>query len=295
MLIDFEHTPRTANYTVSLQFQRICTPTRRLIAVIRGPSLDGFRSEQIQTWKFRSGRTTFINFNNGVAGYITSGDGKRIQKHVGGSWTEYVYFGDQMLAEKNSNGTWSDYIYANGQKIARADSYDTRIHFSGTNDPSSPGPYAWAYDIPLPGYTIQQGDKIAWRQYQTGPAVPRGGVGIQFSDNTYTNWIGVDQDGQVMNDDTTQNAWHYRVADLSSFAGKTISAAWIDEDARSGPGNWDEYFSDISFYRQDGTVTPVYARQSNVSYSAFGFPWGGVINQNFEVNISPNQATQSSS
>ncbi len=70
----------------------------------------------------------------------------------------------------------------------------------------------------------------------------------------------------------------------------TIEAAWINEDARSGAGNWEEYFSDISFYRQDGTVTPIFDRQTNVSYPSFGFPWGGVINQTFEVNIAQNDA-----
>jgi RHS repeat-associated protein len=86
-----------------------------------------------------------------------------------------------------------------------------------------------------------------------------------------------------MNDDTTQNVWHYRIADLSQYAGLTIAAAWIDEDSGSGAGNWDEYFSDISFYRQDGTVTPIFARQTNVSYPSFGY--GDVTNQTFEVNI----------
>jgi RHS repeat-associated protein len=224
--------------------------------------------------------------------YTYDANGSRVRKtSANGTYTEYVYFNGQPLAEKNSDGTWSDYIYANGQKIARADSYDVRIHFAGTNC-SNCGPTAWAYNIPVPAYTIQSGDKIAWRQYQDGPAVPRGGLGLRFSDGTYTNWVTVDQDGQVMNDDTTQNAWHYRVADLSQYAGKTIAAAWINEDTGSGAGNWEEWFSDIAFFRTDGTVQPIYDRQTNVSYPSFGF--GGVTNLTFEVNISnqPGDAEQ---
>ncbi len=57
-----------------------------------------------------------------------------------------------------------------------------------------------------------------------------------------------------MNNDDTQNAWHYRIADLSQYAGKTIAAAWITTDSWTGAGHWEEYFSDIAFYRTDGTV-----------------------------------------
>jgi RHS repeat-associated protein len=223
--------------------------------------------------------------------YVYDANGNRVRKTNGtGTYTEYVYFNGQPLAEKNSDGTWSDYIYANGQKIARADSYDVRIHFTGTNCSGCGQPQAWAYNIPLPAYTIQSGDKIAWRQYQTGPAVPRGGLGIQFSDGTYSNWVTPDQNGQIMNDLTTQNQWVYRVADLSQYAGqnKTIQAAWINEDARSGAGNWEEYFSDIAFFRKDGTVQPIYNRQTNVSYPSFGY--GGVTNQTFEVQTVPGLA-----
>jgi RHS repeat-associated protein len=222
--------------------------------------------------------------------YTYDANGGRVRKtNANGTYTEYVYFNGQPLAEKNSDGTWSDYIYANGQKIARADSYDVRIHFAGTNC-SNCGATAWAYNIPVPAYTIQSGDKIAWRQYQTGPAVPRGGLGLRFSDGTYTNWVTVDQDGQVMNDDTTQNAWHYRVADLSQHAGKTIAAAWINEDSGSGAGNWEEFFSDIAFFRQDGTVQPIYNRQANVSYPSFGY--GGVTNLTFDVQTVPGLAVE---
>lgn len=221
-------------------------------------------------------------FTNSGGGYFTYDTvGERMRKDANGAYTEYQYLNGQPIAEKHPDGSWSDYVYANGQKIARADDYDVRIHFSGTNC-SNCGPQAWAYDIPVPLNVIQAGDKIAWRQYQGGPAVPRGGLAIQFTDGTNTNWQTNDQDGQQMNNDATQNAWHFRVADLSAYVGKTISVAWINEDTGSGAGNWDEYFSDITFIRADGTVQPIYHRQTGVSYSGWGS--SGVSNQKFEIN-----------
>jgi RHS repeat-associated protein len=229
-----------------------------------------------------------VNVNNGAATYTYDAAGERMRKDSGGSYTEYQYLNGQPIAEKHSDGTWSDYIYANGQKIARADSYDVRIHFTGTNCSNCGSPQGWAYRIPVSANTIQAGDKIAWRQYQTGPAVPRGGLGIAFTDGVYTNWVTYDQDGQEMNNDATQNAWHYRVADLSQYAGKTIDFAFVVEDTWSGPGDWQEYFSDIAFLRQDGTVQPIYNRQTNVSYSGWGYPGG--TNERFEVNTSNSPA-----
>jgi len=206
---------------------------------------------------------------------------QRVRKDVEGDWTEYVYFGEQLVAQKHSDNSWSDFISANGQTIARADSYDVRLHFTGNNC-SGCGQQTTAYYIPINHYTILPGDRIAWRQFQYGPAVPRGGLSLQFSDGTYTNWQTVDLDGQIMNSDTTQNAWHYRVADLSQYAGKTINTAWITNDADSGAGYWEEWFSDIAFFRKDGTVQSIYNRADSVSYSSFGT--SGVTGRTFEVN-----------
>lgn len=220
------------------------------------------------------------SINSGAANYIYNETGQRARKNVSGLWTEYFFFGGQPIAELHTDGTWSDYIYANGQRIAQADSFDARIHFTGTN--CCGGQYSM-YTIPVPGITIQSGDKVAWRQYQTGSAGPRGGLAISFPDGN-TNWVTTDQNGQVMNDLTTQNSWVYRVADLSQYAGKTINMAWINTDTRSGSGDWQEYFADIALYRQDGTVIPVYHRQMNISYPAASSP--GVSNTTFSIDRS---------
>lgn len=240
-----------------------------------------------QTYSYDA-ENKLLNVNGNVDTYTYDAANNRVRKDFGGDWREYVYFNGQPLAEKNSDGSWSDYIYANGQRIARADNYDVRIHFTGTNC-SNCGPQAWAYDIPVPtGYTVQSGDSISWRQYQQGPAVPRGGLALAFSDGTYTNWVAEDQNQQVMNDLTTQNAWVYRSVDLSQYAGKTIVGGWINEDTGSGAGDWQEWFSDIAYFRADGTVQTIFDRQTNVSYPSFGS--SGVTNQTFEINIAQHDA-----
>jgi len=197
--------------------------------------------------------------------YSYDATGERIRKDVGGAYTEYQYLNGQPIAEKNSDGTWSDYIYANGQKIARADSYDRRIRISGTTNATG---YFAGWFLPAPSYVIQNGDKIHWRQFQAGGS--RGGVGIQFTDSSNTNWTTLDTDGQVMNDDTTQNSWHERTVDLSAFAGETISQLWVNADARTPAGStWNSYFDNIAIVSTDGTVTPVYYREASVGLSYF--------------------------
>jgi RHS repeat-associated protein len=113
-------------------------------------------------------------------------------------------------------------------------------------------------------------------------------LALWFTNGTGTNWVTTDQSGQVMNDLTVQNNWVYRVADLSQHAGKTITAAWINADTNTGAGSWNEYFSDIALFRQDGTVIPVYHRQTNVSYptaSSSGVSNQLFTNDGFESNV----------
>ena len=212
-------------------------------------------------------------FKNSAGGYYTyDAADERMRKDANdGTYTEYQYLNGQPIAEKHSDGSWSDYVYANGQKIARADSYDVRIHLSGTTN--AVGYFAGWY-LPVGSYVIQNGDKICWRQYQTGGS--RGGVGIQFTDGTNANWTTLDSDGQVMNDDTTQNTWHNRCVDLSAFSAhdnvpaKTISQLWVNADARTPAGsNWNSFFSDIAVVSTDDTVTPVYHRESSLGLTYF--------------------------
>ncbi len=240
-------------------------------------------SSGVRTYTFDAeSRVVKVAMQNSVTPYVTysyGANGNRVRKlRADSTYTEYVSFGGQTIAEKDQTGAFTDYIFAGGNRIAKVNPVSTQIHFSGTNGAAG---QAWAYHIPFGGYVIRQGDKIAWRQMQSGPAVPRGGVGIAFTDGSYTNWVTQDQNGQTMNALTTQNAWVYRVVDLSADAGKTVASSWISEDADSGAGNWDERFADISFTRADGTVVPIYNGQTSVSYASFGS--SGVTNQTIAV------------
>ncbi len=203
---------------------------------------------------------TQVNSGN-TATYTYSADGNRVRKDAGGTSTEYLYFGGQPLAEKNSDGTWSDYIFANGQRIARADSYDRRIHIHGTTNSAG----AWAaWSLPVAAFVVQSGDKLCFRQYQTGGA--RGGINIGFSDGTGTGWVAQDLSGQVINSDTIQGTWLFRTVDLTSYAGKTLNSMWVDTDAATPVGStWDNYFGDIAYVKANGTVQPIYARDQSVS------------------------------
>jgi hypothetical protein len=193
--------------------------------------------------------------------------GQRVRKDSAGNWTEYVYFNGQTIAEKNSDGTWSDYIYAGGKRIARADSYDERIHIAGTSTVA--GSYA-AWYLPFSTYVVKSGDKISWRQYQTAA---RGGVGISFTDGSNTNWTAArDTDGQEMNNDGTENAWHFRTVDLTAFAGKTTSKLWVGASTATPVGSWNIWYGEIAIYSADGTVTPIYNRATSEGFTLPGRP-----------------------
>src|SRR6185437_9528093 len=186
----------------------------------------------------------------------------RVRKDSAGSWTEYVYFNGQPLAEKNSDGSWSDYVYAGGERLARADSYDERIHTSGTSTVAAS--YA-AWYLPFATYVIKSGDKISWRQYQT---VKGGGMGIGFSDGTNTNWTAArDTDGQEMNNDGTVGSWHNRTVDLTAFAGKTATKLWVASSTATPVGSWNIYYGDIAIHSADGTVTTIYERGPSEGFS----------------------------
>ena len=221
-----------------------------------------------------------FNLNNGAGYYTYDAKGERIRKDSGGGFTEYQYLNGQPIAEKSADGSWSDYIYANGQKIARADSYDQRIHTSGTQC-SNCGWSAVAWDLPITNYPVKPGDILSWRQYQSGTAI--GGVGIVFTNGIYTNWNTYDTNGQVMNNLTTSNQWVNRTVALGTAACQqspcgTISALWVTTEGNTAPGNWDEYFSDIAITSADGTVTSIYARQANVGLSYFATQTANMTN-----------------
>jgi YD repeat-containing protein len=209
--------------------------------------------------------------NGAGAIYTYDANGRRVRKATGSAATEYIYSTDgQVLSEYNpANGAWSDYIYANGQRIARDDTYEDRIVTYGTtcsNCGIQSGTFSLANN--LAGYVIQSGDKLFLRQYQGGAS--QGGMTIAFTDNTTTVWSARDQDGIVLNQDTTSQTWHYRRVDLSSFAGKTISGIYLVTEYTTPAGPWDFYFEDIVLVSSDGTVHPIYSHNTSVSMS-----WSG--------------------
>lgn len=107
---------------------------------------------------------------------------------------------------------------------------------------------------------------------------------VKFSDGTVTNWSSSanDQDGYNLNNDGTQQTWHYRRVDLSAYAGKALSELDLVTESTSGAGSWDLYYNDITLNSADGTVRPIYSRGTSVSLSISGS--SGVSGRLYEVN-----------
>jgi RHS repeat-associated protein len=203
--------------------------------------------------------------NNGAATYTYDGNGDRVRKDNGSNWTEYVRFGGQVVAEKTSDGFWSDYIYANGKRIAKVDNNDIRIHMSGTNCSGCGIINTFAGTSSLAafvnGTVIQNGDLLTWRQFQDGVAA--GGISVAFNNNTVgTSGVLRAADGQLADADTRTGTglWYQRVANLSSYAGDTVSALTLYNYQGGAAGHWDIYLADISLVHPDGTSVPIYYR-----------------------------------
>ncbi len=73
-----------------------------------------------------------------------------------------------------------------------------------------------------------------------------------------------DQDLDWLNSDTHSGAWHDRVVDLSSLAGKTVQDFVMISDVNSPSGSWELYFLDIAVAHPDGTVLPVFTREKTL-------------------------------
>lgn len=198
---------------------------------------------------------------NGATYYTYSALGDRVRKDTDGSYTEYQYFNGKVISEKPANGDWIDYIYANGQKIAMANTEDIRIHTHGTFDNTGE---AAVWTLPLSGYQVKNGDRICWRQWSS---VPGGGSGINFTNGVSTGWNAYDQDGNLTNGDTTTQVWHNRCVDLSPYSNLTIGGIGIGANDLAPAGTWDFYFADMSITSVDGSVTPVFFRNSSVGLS----------------------------
>ncbi len=88
---------------------------------------------------------------------------------------------------------------------------------------------------------------------------------LGFSDGSNSNWVTPDQNGVQLNDDTSQNAWHYRRVDLGPHIGKTLVGISLLAENDTAPGNWQLDFNEIVIVSADGTVRPSYVRQTGVS------------------------------
>jgi RHS repeat-associated protein len=212
--------------------------------------------------------------NTTGATYTYDAQGNRVRKDVSGSpSTEYIYFNGQVIAEKNvSSGDWNDYVYAGGKRLVKATNFEYALTIQGTNCSNCGSQYtafAFANAAGYAGYVMQAGDKVFLKQYQTAGA--QGGMSLWFSDGTYTVWNTYDQDGQLLNEDTFQQTVHYRWADLSAFAGKTLSTIYVDSDIGTSAGTWNIVYEDIVLVSADGTVRPIYVTgQTSVSLSIAG-------------------------
>jgi RHS repeat-associated protein len=231
---------------------------------------------------------TIVGGNTPFETYTYAADGSRVRKSgADGSYTEYVAFGGQIIAERDQAGAWTDYIVANGAKIAKISNTDIAIHTFGANCPSCYGPQnnRAGWFIETPNYVVKPGDKISWRQYQTGAA--QGGISIYFADaGVGTNWATRDTDGQVMNSDTIHGQWHQRTVDLNPYAGMLIrNNIGFTEDSQSGPGNWDIWYDDVVIYGSDGSIFPIYHAGQNVGLPVYSVD-AGVSNAGATIQAS---------
>lgn len=203
--------------------------------------------------------------------YTYDAEGNRERKDAGGQpSTEYVYFNGQVIAEKNtSTEDWSEYIYANGKRIAKAVDFEDRILIQGTNCTGCGSQYTGftINGISWLPYVIQTGDQVMLRQ-KTNSGL--GGVVLYFSDGSSTRNVATDSDGQLLNSDGMTGYFHYRTADLSAYAGKTLTSIALISETTSGAGPWLLKYADFVLISTDGTVQPIYTNETTVSLTQFG-------------------------
>ncbi|MBV9145235.1 MAG: hypothetical protein JO065_04920, partial [Acidobacteria bacterium] len=223
--------------------------------------------------------------------YTYDAEGNRVRKDVSGSDpTEYIYFGGVPIAEHDpTTGDWSDYIYANGKRVVKADNFDINLNISGTNCMTC-GWQDSMFEIANPlstSYTVQQGDKLVFRQFNGSGAA--GGLIIYVDTLDYVgNYMtGItDQNGNGMMSDAVPTTWHGRVMDLSSYAGHLIERIGLYASGNTTAQNWYISFGDIAILSADGTLHPIYEREASATMNAV---WGasGVTARNWQVQHGP--------
>jgi len=226
------------------------------------------------------GKSQIAQVDSGATTYTYDTEGNRIRKDTGTNYTEYLYFGGNIITERDQSGNWSNYIYAGGKRVAKTDNYDARLHVSATacSGSSCPSGQGQVWNLnglgDLNGHTVQSGDKLFVRQYAS--AGIQAGLGFCFSNAASNGQCLVsypavqDQDGNVATQDSVTGRWHYRIIDLTPIAGLTISNAYVNVNANASSGAWDAWYSDIAVKGADGTVYPLYTRESSVPTSTYG-------------------------
>ena len=144
-------------------------------------------------------------------------------------------------------------MWATRRKV-RAENEDIFIDTHGT----TPGGKGAAWNIPGPSYTVKQGDQLEWEQLQFGGY---GGPNLAFSDGSQTYGALHDNSGQTVSAWQTEGEWEYRSANLSNYAGKTITTYQLVDDTSSPAGTYDIYYEAMAIVSTDGTVTPIYYRR----------------------------------
>jgi RHS repeat-associated protein len=204
------------------------------------------------------------------ATYAYDTENTRIVKQAGSDTAEYIIANGQSLSQHHSANwnDWSDLVYLNDRLLAKADSYEDRILTTGSISGSQYSLFAFPSAGGYAGYVMRSGDKLFLRQWQSTGS--HGGMQIAFTDGTNTNWAATDSDGQQINNDGTQQSWHYRRIDLSTFAGKTVSQIYLNQETSTTANPWSIYYTDISIVSLDGSVRPLYNRATSVSLTHSG-------------------------
>jgi RHS repeat-associated protein len=208
------------------------------------------------------------NFTNGSYLYNSMGQ-RTLAAHNNTTWNEYVYLNGQPMAEVDNNGVWTDSIYANGQKIASLPGNESVIQVSGNHGSGGNWEYyGTTYNGPtgVPGYVIQAGDQVHWRQFASSTA--HGGVFLGASPTGYSNVLN-DTNGEPSSRSPVTGRWEWRTLDLSPMAGGSMFLFSMGLD---GPttGQASIAFADISMTHADGSVDTIFNGQSIPLYLATG-------------------------
>jgi len=235
---------------------------------------------------------TVLGGSSPFVSYVYDANGTRVAKNnADGTYTEYVHFDGLPIAEKDQDGNWTDRVYANGQQIAETHSTDEALHLHGTAGCTNCQVYAVWFLTGAYGYTVQPGDKISWRQYQT-TTVTGGLSNIWFYGYGGFHGVEFDTDGQQVQQGSAHNVWQQRTFDLTAYVGSTIQTYSVGTSEFSAPGDWDIWITDMVLYRADGAVIPIYTRQpQNPAYLYTASNMTNYSATNDTVNVPANAST----